>query len=139
VRRVYLLTCTRRKLNKEAPAKDLYSSPIFQADRKIAEKFGDIWYILSAKHGLVSPETNIEPYDQSLFSLSNSDQIRWAKKVFQTLHPKLKMGDQIIILGDNSYAERLAPLIRNAGFAIEAHNSSKMLNQDADGSNCLMP
>jgi hypothetical protein len=123
VRKVFLLTCTKRKLDKIAKAKDLYSSPIFQSNRTIAEKLGDVWYILSAMHGLISPETRIGPYDRSLHSLPKSYQIKWAKKVFNSLYPELKKGDQIIILGDCLYAELLAPLIGNAGFDLEIPKS----------------
>lgn len=116
MRNVYLITCTRTKSSSKTFAKQLYKSPAFQASRKVAEKYGDLWFILSAKHGLVSPEDQIEPYDLSLISLSHLQRNNWAMSVFQELLPKLSHDDQITILGDDLYANYLAPFLRGAGF-----------------------
>lgn len=118
LRNVYLITCTRGKLSKKAFAKDLYKSQTFQAARKVAERFGDVWYILSAKHGLLSPEKQIEPYDLSLTSLSHLQRNKWAISVVQELLPTLEPNDQITILGDDLYAEYLIPLLSEVGFCI---------------------
>ena len=48
------------------PAKDLYTSPYFSLKREYAVECCDEWKILSAKHGLLDPETEIETYDASL-------------------------------------------------------------------------
>jgi hypothetical protein len=116
MRNVYLISCSRTKSSTKTFAKQLYTSPTFQAARKVAEKYGDIWFILSAKHGLVSPEDQIEPYDLSLLSLSHLQRNNWAMRVFQELLPKLSDDDQITILGDDLYANYLAPFLKGAGF-----------------------
>lgn len=58
-----LVSCSKTKLPQAAPARDLYCSSLFRASRAYAEAFGDRWAILSAKHGVVLPETVLEPYD----------------------------------------------------------------------------
>ena len=63
MKHLILIGCSRKKLTQAAPAMDLYCSPLFRAARAYAEKHGDAWAVLSAKHGVVLPETVLEPYD----------------------------------------------------------------------------
>ena len=63
--RIVLIQCTNSKRDEPAPARNLYDQSYYFRDyRSYAETFGDEWYILSAKHGLLKPETVIEPYDE---------------------------------------------------------------------------
>lgn len=75
---VALVACAAAKLDHPAPAKDLYVSSLFRKSRAYAERNADAWYILSAKHGLVSPAATIEPYDLTLNSMAIADGRRWA-------------------------------------------------------------
>jgi hypothetical protein len=60
-----LIQCTQSKRSAKAKARTLYDeSDLFVAMRDYAEATGEDYYILSAKHGLVDPETQIEPYDE---------------------------------------------------------------------------
>lgn len=63
---VFLVACVAAKLDRPAPARDLYASPWFQKARAYVERQGGAWFILSAKHGLIAPETVIAPYDETL-------------------------------------------------------------------------
>lgn len=69
--KLILVGCGKKKkkeyLDKQKyKAKNLYTSKYFKLKRKYAEQYGDLWYILSAKHGIVPPEKLIEPYDLRL-------------------------------------------------------------------------
>lgn len=73
---VTLIQCTDSKRNRPAAAKDLYDkSAYFCRMRAWAEARGDPWYILSAKHGLVNPETRVEPYNQRGLSKAQAETI----------------------------------------------------------------
>lgn len=113
---VYLLTCSRRKLNKSAAAKDLYISPSFIAARKIAEKRGDSWYIISAKHGLIDPELKLKPYDVSLSSFSEDEIEKWSSNVVKSITNNLNINDKIIFLGDDFYFNSLSEKLCSVGF-----------------------
>ena len=63
---VVLVGCVKSKLDRGAPAKDLYVSDYFRKMRAYAERAGVRWFILSAEHGLVGPETWVEPYERYL-------------------------------------------------------------------------
>ena len=56
--RVALVSCVKSRRPEPAPARDLYTSPLFRAMRRYAESHADAWYILSAKHGLVDRRTH---------------------------------------------------------------------------------
>lgn len=61
--RIGLVGCASQKLKRPAPARELYVSQLFRKAAAYAEATCDVWYILSAKHGLVRPDTVLEPYN----------------------------------------------------------------------------
>ena len=63
---VGLVGCASSKLSRPAPARDLYTSQLFKKASAYAERECERWYVLSAKHGLVHPDTVLEPYDMKL-------------------------------------------------------------------------
>lgn len=74
--RIALVGCGKSKIDVDdgeaVPAKDLYDSAYFQLKREYAETCCDKWRILSAKHGLLSPDEEIGPYDATLNPRSDS-------------------------------------------------------------------
>ena len=58
-RKIALVACVSRKTPGPLPAQDLYVSDWFRKASAYARRVADEWYILSAKHGLVSPDTVI--------------------------------------------------------------------------------
>jgi hypothetical protein len=76
--RVALVSCVKSKQNQPAPAKDLYTSPLFRNLRKYAEDNTDRWYILSAEHGLVDPDQILAPYEKTLNNARKDERLAWA-------------------------------------------------------------
>lgn len=74
---VVLVGCGKSKLHHAAPAKDLYTGALFRKARAWAEKHGDEWGILSAKHFLVMPNQIVEPYERKLHGLSGDYLRQW--------------------------------------------------------------
>jgi hypothetical protein len=71
-----LIQCTNTKRDHEAPARMLYDeSAYFRKMRAWAESRGGRWYILSAKHGLLSPDEPVAPYDERGLSEEQAKQI----------------------------------------------------------------
>lgn len=60
---VCVVGCASQKLDRTAPAKELYQSRHFRLCRAFAEGF-DAWCILSAAHLVVHPDEVLAPYDQ---------------------------------------------------------------------------
>jgi hypothetical protein len=79
--RVGLVACGKSKLDHAAPARDLYTGPLFRAASAYAERTYDAWFVLSAKHHLVHPDDVLEPYDVSLAGLMHVVRLQWALHV----------------------------------------------------------
>lgn len=58
---ITLVGCVKSKLKTPAKARDLYTSSYFAKMRDYAERVAGRWFILSAKHGLVSPDQRLTP------------------------------------------------------------------------------
>lgn len=84
--RIVLIGCGAAKLPTRAEAKDLYIGSLFTLRRKYAEAVGDHWAILSAKHGLVFPLDELDPYDLTLDQLSAPERRKWAYRVCHHFH-----------------------------------------------------
>ena len=96
---IALVSCGKSKLAHKAMACELYTGTLFKLSYEYAINNSDQVFILSAKHGLVHPNTRIEPYNETLNGKSKHDQKKWAYKVLQTL-PK---ADHYIILAGENY------------------------------------
>lgn len=83
---VGLVSCSKQKLDRRAPARQLYSSDLFQKAAGYAAATYDLWFILSARHGLVAPDQPLDPYDCTLAELSADQRRRWAEQVAAELH-----------------------------------------------------
>lgn len=74
---VVLVGCGKSKRGRAAPAKELYTGPLFLKARAYAERIGNEWGILSAKHGLLMPDEKVEPYDLCLEDLDREELQAW--------------------------------------------------------------
>jgi hypothetical protein len=79
--RIGLVGCVATKLDRRAPARDLYTSPLFVGRRRWVEATCDRWYILSAAHYLVHPDTELDPYDATLGAVPRYVRESWARQV----------------------------------------------------------
>ncbi|WP_390174058.1 DUF6884 domain-containing protein [Rhodopirellula sallentina] len=78
--------CGKEKANRAAPACELYTGPLFRASRRWAEQNTDAYFIASAKHLVIEPNTVIEPYDLAMSDLP-ADEQRWrAKQIESQFH-----------------------------------------------------
>jgi hypothetical protein len=65
-RLLYIVGCGASKLDREAPARELYTGSLFVAARRHVEALGAPWLVLSAKYGVVDPDHVLRPYEQKL-------------------------------------------------------------------------
>jgi len=80
-----LVACVKQKLDHPAAARDLYTSDLFCKEREYAERSGVPWFVLSAKHGLVDPARELEPYDLHLAKTPAAYRDSWGALVVQHL------------------------------------------------------
>lgn len=105
---VYLVSCTKIKAATPCAAKDLYRSDWFLKARAYVEAQDADWFILSAEHGLLHPDTVIAPYEKTLLTMSRLEREAWSTKVYQKLiaHRLLPtLRSKIVFLAGQSYRE----------------------------------
>ena len=117
-----LVGCVKLKLARAAAAKDLYRSPLWQRRRNYAEASRCPWMILSAKHGLLDPETQIAPYDLALAALSAAEQRAWGEHVVGQLEERLGSlaGTTFEVHAGRAYRRAIEPGIAERGGSVAA-------------------
>jgi hypothetical protein len=83
--RVGLVGCVKQKGTAAAPARDLYTSTLFVGRRAYVERSCDCWFVLSAEHGLVRPETMVDPYDVTLSTARRQVRRDWSGRVLEQI------------------------------------------------------
>ncbi|ULH18227.1 hypothetical protein MF271_22425 (plasmid) [Deinococcus sp. KNUC1210] len=114
-----LVGCVKSKRDHPAQAQDLYTSTLFGSSRRFAEHFGDRWFILSARHGLLEPTAVVTPYDETLNEKRTPDRKAWTADVLRTLTPLLDPDDFLVITAGQAYRRYLTPALLAAGHQVE--------------------
>lgn len=115
---IVLVACCKTKLDHAAPARDLYCSPWFQKARAYAEAKGCPWFILSAEHGLVSPDTVLAPYETAMANLGEAARLAWSRRVLAQLVPHTIKAARVTILAGEPYRETLAAALTAQRLAV---------------------
>jgi cytoplasmic iron level regulating protein YaaA (DUF328/UPF0246 family) len=84
---LYLIACSQSKLDRAAPAAELYTGQAFKLAMRAAKAANADVLILSALHGVLWPSEIIEPYDRYLGGLTAKERATWAAMVAQILKP----------------------------------------------------
>ena len=84
--RIGLVRCSKQKLGRACAGRDLYTaSPLFRKARAYCERHYGAWYILSARYGLLHPDTVVAPYDLTLKGMPTAQRRAWAQRVSEQL------------------------------------------------------
>ena len=110
--RLFLVSCVSKKQASAAPAKHLYQSPLFNLARAWVEREEALWYILSAKYGLVHPDTEIAPYDETLHRMGVAQRREWAARVETQMDEMLPDAEEVVVFGGQRYREYLEGYLR---------------------------
>jgi uncharacterized protein DUF6884 len=73
------------KLDHTARADELYVSPWFRKARAYVDSISAPWRILSAMYGLLSPNTQVVPYEATLNAMTIVLRREWAARVLSSL------------------------------------------------------
>lgn len=114
-----LVSCVQSKASSARPAGELYRSAWFRKARAWARATGDRWFVLSALHGLVDPDRELEPYNLTLNAIAKPDRDRWAARVLEQIRATIAPGELIVILAGERYRETLEPELGRLGYAVE--------------------
>ena len=126
---IALVACGSRKRETASEAVHLYTGTLFTLSLEYAHRRQvDAFYILSAKHGLLSPDAVIEPYDVTLYRLSAKERRAWARKVVQQLQQHADLGaDHFVILAGTRYREHRLPYLSSFETPLEGLPIGKQL------------
>jgi hypothetical protein len=86
-----IIGCTKTKYACTMPAADLYSkSVLFKKALAYCRDRYDLILIASAKHGIITCDKILEPYNLSLYDISKTDVVAWGQecaKQIQAIRP----------------------------------------------------
>lgn len=129
MKKIVLISCVSQKQLYRSKAKDLYISALFKKNLAYARRLNpDAIYILSAKYGLLDLETEIDPYNQTLNTMSAAENRSWAEKVLQQLGrvADLKQ-DHFIFLAGERYRKNLLPHLTSYEIPMEGLTIGRQL------------
>jgi hypothetical protein len=114
-----VLACTKRKLDRPAAARELYTGDRFRKGLVLLERAGCTrLVVLSALHGAVAGERVLAPYDRALQDLSAADRRAWAARANAQLRRLVPAGARVIALAiPKLYAPALQGIAHEPWFA----------------------
>lgn len=116
-----LIPCSKSKADKPCSAREMYwPSQQFKGAWQVAVARGEQPLILSAKHGLLLPESIIAPYDETLVGKPKTAKIAWTWGVLEVIVDSWTPAqDRFVCYAGRDYSEHLIPELRSLGFAVE--------------------
>lgn len=101
---IAIVGCSKTKLSHRARADQLYTGALFRDHLRLAEALEprDL-FILSAKHGLVGREVELDPYDLSLAQLSKIERRRWTLKIAEAVEVLVEPRELVVVLAGGDY------------------------------------
>jgi hypothetical protein len=126
---IVLISCSSQKLSHHAKAKNLYTSTLFKLSLKFATKLApDEIYILSAKHGLLGLDQEIEPYEQTLNSMSSSEIQVWAHHVLKQIEEVCSISEsEFTFLAGDKYRKHLLPILKDHKIPLKGRRIGEQL------------
>lgn len=114
-KRIILISCVSKKASHRTKVRNLYTSTLFKLNLKYAEQLEpDAIYVISAKHGVLPLDVEIEPYETTLNNMPVHEIKEWAVHVVMQLK-KISDLDQTkyIFLAGDKYRKFLLPHLKS--------------------------
>lgn len=111
--RIGFISCVKQKRPGKHKAKELYISPLFKKMFLYATRTYDKVYILSAKYGVVSLDTEIESYEKTLNKMSKREVLAWSFFVANKIKELTKPEDELFFICGKNYYENVVPQLPN--------------------------
>ncbi len=104
-----LVACSAQKLDRPAPAHELYCSPLFRKSLAYALSRCTQVYVISAAHGLVALDQEVKPYDRRL---NKKERAAWGRRIASDLIARHGRDVDYLILAGQDYAVPVATGLR---------------------------
>ena len=127
--KIVLISCVKKKLPLRSRAENLYVSPLFRLNLKYAHSLQpQAIYVLSAEHGLLCLETEIEPYEKTLNTMRVAEVKDWANSLIAQLKDCSDLqNDHFVILAGLRYRQFLVPALGSYEIPLEGLGLGKQL------------
>lgn len=113
---IIFIACTKKKQDHPCKAKEIYrASALFRKAWDYAESLNpDAIYILSAKYGLLDPETIIAPYEKTLINEKDAEIRKWSIMVANQISKAgINRNDHAVFLCGKPYRKYIKNLFKN--------------------------
>lgn len=107
IKKICLVSCVSRKQDGRHAAAELYTSDWFVKARSLVQALDAPWFILSARHGLLAPQEEIQAYDKTLNKMSSAQRRDWAEKVISQMQSRLPPADEVVLFAGMKYRQHL--------------------------------
>lgn len=125
-----LVGCGKAKQSKPAAARDLYTGSLTRLAIRWMDRNCELFFILSAKHGLLHPDTVIDPYNVKLSDYSDEERESWGNWVADELEKLFNYQPiPFMVLAGSDYSNAFMPKITSLGlheYVYEACRGLKM-------------
>jgi len=108
--KIGIISCVSKKLEGSHQAKDMYRSSWFLKAKNYVETNFKHWFILSAKHGLLSPDTVIESYNIFLKETNRDYKYTWGNRVTTQILAGVPNGSELHLLAGSCYRKPIEAL-----------------------------
>lgn len=102
-RALVVISCSGRKLDEPAPARELYTGDLFRLSVTWAESWDLRWCVLSALYGTVDPDEVIRPYNVRLDELDDVDYAAIKRSVRDGIHRREP--SNLVVLAGTTYVD----------------------------------
>lgn len=117
---ICLVGDSKSQLNMPALAENMFRSALFGRAKQYAKVHANRWYILSARYGLLEPNTLIEPYDITIDDLEQSERFQIAQHIMTAfIRQPITTHDRVIVLAKATYRDVLAPVFQGRNIQTE--------------------
>ena len=129
MKKIVLISCVSKKLDKKSTAENLYISSLFKKNLTYAKSLNPSEiYILSAEHGLLKLTDEIEPYNKTLNNMRSNEIKEWSKKVIYELKSVTDLEkDEFTFLAGEKYRKFLIPELSNVKIPMKGLKIGKQL------------
>lgn len=115
-----LISCSKSKLATEAPARELYTGQLFKKAVAWAERHKYPWFVISALHGLVTPDQTLQPYNFTIKELRKRERESWAYHAISCQLTKYaSSGSHAFLIMPEVYRLHIQTTLREVGITYE--------------------
>lgn len=131
MKKIFLISCVSKKKDTKSKACELYISPLFKLNYEYAKTQNpDAIYILSAEHGVVTTEQEIEPYDKTLNKMKSLEIQLWADEALHSLKKLEEINRcEFVILAGEKYRRYITPELPNYTVPLKGLSIGKQLQK----------